>query len=583
MSLLIGINSENIKINLSQGRFFFDIIFSNEISVYENHSVYITLNELYDTSSKYSIHFDANSSQHILSVSVSSNYYSDASKNILKIYLSDENNNIKEKKTIIVESNSVQQVSYNSYSDRIQQVVNSISYIGNDLFNHEAYVTDANNFYVSNGIKEFTFDSDISNVLSNVLLSGIDFIRSQIEDESLISIYENIYRNNVLFYSGSNDQLQIIQYPQNSNSFLKNMLEIKQQIPQQLVFTLRNNEIRHSKTFQIVEYLASSLSIEHSEIVQNNMQELSYTNNNTSLVLYEKNNNLRIKLLIDNSANLYLNTANIYFFVEEFIEQIIPLNGSFTSIEDDYTQDVDLHSNYLSIFEEGQELYFYDLSQTNIYSPSYFSEIRAVLNDPVKRNKLKFRIELVNDLDQSFYVVSSPTINANYNTSSQLLIKNNLTSYVEIQNDNSFVIDIISLISSGMSNKLGYAEEAVISSDEISIRNNIEMLNNSFLKVELVIDNFTNYKILRVKDLKSNIEENLLRYELPDDIGIVSNLSIIALDKYEDDFESICNSIYNSITGISFQDTTYLADKITRTDELDSHDYFSLAFDIINL
>jgi hypothetical protein len=585
MALIIDINRERLLYNETNETLYFSIVFSRNISVLDNYSIYVVANDYNINSGNiFDVNFEQESSFELYaSVSTPSDriFKFDGNKCELKIYLVDENKNIKETKYYTILKNESITVEEEIYDQSIQQLVNSISYSDSEYFYYEEKENDAVKFSVSNGIKTYDFDLDIKRVLDNILTPGIDFIRSQIDNENIRQIYESIYTNNVISYDNASD-VNLIEYPSYSDEFIKNMLHLKETVPGELVFALSNLTISHSKKFDLSEYLAESLKREHERIKSEYFESIRFHNNETRLAIYEKNSKLRVKLIVDNSSNAFVNTDNVELFVEGFDSYSIVLNGNYTSVEDEYAFDVDLKNNRLSVFNQEQELYFYDEDQFNIFSPEYFSVIREVLNNPIKRSNLKSRIQFINEEGETYYTEDYPEIDVNYNVNDSLSVRNNITPYVTLTDNSTISIDRISLVSSGISRAAGYTQDNVIMSDDIIFQENLEMLENSFAKIEIDIDGFVKKKIIRLRDCEIVNGEDYINFLFENTSGTVKSIEVLCLNKYDNDFNSICEAISGSIPSITFSDTEYLANNIIRSGTLIDHDYFLLAFDIIN-
>ena len=234
---------------------------------------------------------------------------------------------------------------------------------------------------------------DLKIVLDNLLTTGRYFVNKFIIDENIREQFYQIYKTNVSIQYGLDNTRTRIEYP-TSNSFLKQMLKIKERIQENFTFKLENVSFFHEKTISIEDYENNSLKIEHEQLVREVELSISNLSNETKLSIYEKNGSLRIKLIIDNKSELYVKSNGISIYTDEFISETIDMSGDFSSVEDDYTYQFSFDENLLSSFNDSQEVYYFDTNEENIYSPSYFSRIRDILNNPTRRSKIRFRIQL---------------------------------------------------------------------------------------------------------------------------------------------------------------------------------------------
>lgn len=578
MTIIKNIIEESLFLDISGNKLSFGIQLGNNISLLKDHAVIVCLNEIpyFSDTNEYNIYFDADS-QKILYVDYFFGNYPINSEFIIQLYLVDENKNIVEKKTFSYDEESIQRREFYESNANIQQIVNSIEYANNDIF----YFEDLNSNAIKFSVNEYEFSPELKVVLDNLLTSGRDFINKFIPDLDVREQFYEIYKTNVIINAGQNSESNRIQYPTN-DSFLLNMLSIKERIQENITFSLENESFFHEKTIPLEVYEDNSLKIEHELLVRENELTTRNINNETKLAIYEKNSNLRIKLIIDNSSDLYISQGSISIYTEEFISETIDILGEFSSVEDDYTYNFSFDENLLSSFNDSQEVYYFDANEENIYSPSYFSRIRNILNDPARRNKIRFRIQLQSEEGSIFIITGEPDILVNFNFSNTQTSRNLITNYANIDTDDpSIVFDMISLISSNISRDLNYVDEFVISSNEILVEKNLELLSNSFVNIHMVEEGISYNRIVMLRDCGLVLEEGQARYQLPLQYQGIESIEVLALYKFEYNFESICNSISNSLKEIDFSTTEYLANSILRSQDQTEHGYFSFAFDII--
>jgi hypothetical protein len=578
MTIIKNIIQESLLLDIPGNKLSFGIQLGNNISLLKDYSIIVCLNEIpyFDNLNEYDVYFEPESEK-ILYIDYFFGNYNLNSELKIDLYLVDQNKNIIEKKTYNYDQQSIQRRQFYESNVNIQQIINSIEYSSNDIFYFEELRNNATKFSVN----ENEFLPDLKIVLDNLLTTGRDFVNKFIIDENIREQFYQIYKTNVSIQYGLDNTRTRIEYP-TSNSFLKQMLKIKERIQENFTFKLENVSFFHEKTISIEDYENNSLKIEHEQLVREVELSISNLSNETKLSIYEKNGSLRIKLIIDNKSELYVKSNGISIYTDEFISETIDMSGDFSSVEDDYTYQFSFDENLLSSFNDSQEVYYFDTNEENIYSPSYFSRIRDILNNPTRRSKIRFRIQLQSE-DGSILIVSgSPDIEVNFNLTNNIISRNLITNHSHILRDeSSIVFDMISLISSNISRDLNYSDEFVISSNEILIEKNLKLLSNSFVNIHIIDEGISYNRIIMLRDCNLVLEGNQAIYQLPQQYQGIESIEVFALNKFEYDFESICNSISSSVKQIDFSTTEYLANSILSSQDKTDHDYFSFVFDII--